>query len=253
MIRRLVLPLVCLAFAAVSLYGQTAEELFGAANEAYRQGDMPKALQGYEEVLHQGYVNGDLYYNLGNAYFRTGNVPRAMLNYERARRIMPADDDLRNNLQVASGRITDRIDPAPRLFVWDWWDGLRNSISIDAATWWSYACFLLLLGGLATLVFAPGYVLRAVGLWTSIAAFVICVVVGAILLSRRADLQRTDEAIVMAAVSTVKNSPDEKSSDAFVLHAGVKVQQIDHVGTWVQIRIADGKVGWIQADEMELI
>jgi SH3-like domain-containing protein len=52
---------------------------------------------------------------------------------------------------------------------------------------------------------------------------------------------------------TVKNSPDAKSSDAFVLHGGVKVQLIDSVGGWSKVRIADGKVGWLEASAVEVI
>ena len=41
----------------------------------------------------------------------------------------------------------------------------------------------------------------------------------AVLVGRRWISGRTDEAIVMARITTVKNSPDAKSTDAFVLHA----------------------------------
>jgi SH3-like domain-containing protein len=57
----------------------------------------------------------------------------------------------------------------------------------------------------------------------------------------------------MSQIVTVKNSPDAKSSDAFVLHGGVKVQLIDSVGGWSKVRIADGKVGWLEASAVEVI
>jgi uncharacterized protein YgiM (DUF1202 family) len=51
----------------------------------------------------------------------------------------------------------------------------------------------------------------------------------------------------------VKNSPDARSSDAFILHAGVKVLVLDSVSGWVQVRLADGKVGWIEGNSLERI
>jgi SH3-like domain-containing protein len=43
------------------------------------------------------------------------------------------------------------------------------------------------------------------------------------------------------------------SSDAFVLHGGVKVQITDRFSTWMKIRLADGKVGWMDGGTAEVI
>ncbi|HLP16085.1 MAG TPA: SH3 domain-containing protein, partial [Bacteroidota bacterium] len=59
--------------------------------------------------------------------------------------------------------------------------------------------------------------------------------------------------IVMSDVSNIKSAPDPKSSDVFVLHTGVKVQVMDEVNGWRKIRLADGKIGWIQEREVETI
>ena len=57
----------------------------------------------------------------------------------------------------------------------------------------------------------------------------------------------------MGEIVTIKNSPDAASSDAFVLHSGVKVQITDRVSSWVKIKIADGKVGWMEEKVLENI
>jgi SH3-like domain-containing protein len=74
-----------------------------------------------------------------------------------------------------------------------------------------------------------------------------------ILIGKAADANRADEAIVTPAIVTVKNSPDRQSSDAFVLHAGVKVRITESIGEWVRIRLADGKVGWVELGVAEKI
>ena len=94
---------------------------------------------------------------------------------------------------------------------------------------------LLLLGG--------NYTVRRVGLIGAAVTGAVFVLLLAIFIGRLADLGATDEAIMMASVATVKNAPDPKSSDAFVLHSGVKLWVIDRVSEWVKIRLADGKTG----------
>ncbi len=61
------------------------------------------------------------------------------------------------------------------------------------------------------------------------------------------------EAIVFAPTITVKSSPDEKSTDLFVIHEGSKVQLIDRIGEWYEIRIANGSVGWLPVTALEKI
>ncbi len=61
------------------------------------------------------------------------------------------------------------------------------------------------------------------------------------------------EVVVIAQSITVKSSPDIKSTDAFVIHEGIKVSLEDKLDNWVKIRLADGKVGWIENDAVEKI
>ena len=63
----------------------------------------------------------------------------------------------------------------------------------------------------------------------------------------------SDAAIVMASSSYVKSAPDAGASDLFMIHEGVRIQILDHVGDWNKIRLEDGKVGWIVKDSFEKI
>ena len=67
------------------------------------------------------------------------------------------------------------------------------------------------------------------------------------------DVTRANSAVVTAKITTVKNSPDAASSDAFVLHSGVKLTITDSVNDWLKIRLADGKVGWLEKGAAEVI
>ena len=61
------------------------------------------------------------------------------------------------------------------------------------------------------------------------------------------------EGVVIEQSLTVKTSPDLKSTDAFVIHEGLKVNLEDRLDNWIKIRLADGKVGWIESNTVERI
>ena len=242
-----------LAALPASVCAQSPEQRFEQGNEAYQQGKISEAVQIYESILQNGYTSGPLYYNLGNAYYREGNIPRAILNYERALRLMPGDDDLRHNLQIANLMITDKIEPTPRLFLWDYVDAVKNAFTLQTVTWLSYAGFVLLVGCICIFVLGRTYFVRKLALWGSVVSVLVLVLFLALFFVKLADVSRTNEAVVTSNIVTVKNSPDEKSSDAFVLHGGVKVQIVDQLSDWIKVRLADGKVGWMEMKETERI
>src|SRR5262245_51415443 len=70
-----------------------------------------------ESVLADGFRNGAVYYNLGNAYYRAGEYGRAIAAYRKAKPYRPRDSyleaNLRQVLSVAPGRLPE---PSPA-----WW------------------------------------------------------------------------------------------------------------------------------------
>jgi hypothetical protein len=250
--RRLTLLTLLLA-AAPELPAQTPEEMLRQANQLYQQGKFPEARDAYGAILKEGYESPDLLYNLGNACYKSGSVPGAILNYERARRLLPGDDDLRHNLQIANMVIIDRIEPTPRLFVWDYWDGIKNFLSLPSLTLTVYLFFFLVAAMSSVFFLARTYALRKIAVLAGSGSLVLFLFFLTVFIARLGDVTRMDEAVVMSPIVTVKNSPDPKSSDAFVLHGGVKVQLIDRVESWSKIRLADGKVGWLEGSAVEVI
>ena len=235
------------------LAAQTPEQQFDQGNQLYQQGKLAEARDVYENLVGKGYVSGELYYNLGNACYRTGNIPRAILSYERALRFIPGDEDLRHNLQMANLSITDRIEPVPRLFIWDYWDAVKNWFSLQTLTLVDYAWYVALMASIAGILLARSYRVRKIAALCTLGTGVVFLFFLAVFGGKLSDINRGDLAIVTSPIVTVKNSPDIKSSDAFVLHGGVKLQVIDRYATWAKIRLADGKVGWMEAGGAEII
>ncbi len=250
--RKLIL-LAAALFSAQLLLAQTAEHQFQQGNALYQQGDYAAAAAAYEKILQAGYTGGELTFNLANAYYKQGQMGRAILYYERALRFLPGDGDVRHNLELANMQIVDKIEPAPRLFLWDMWDDVKDAFSLDGITWMTYLFFVLVAAAGTIVILARSYTIRKAGLLGILTGGVLLFVSASILIGKAAEVSRADDAVITAAIVTVKNSPDPKSSDAFVLHAGVKVRITESIGEWVRIRLADGKIGWVQLEMAERI
>ncbi|WP_373075411.1 SH3 domain-containing protein, partial [Zeaxanthinibacter enoshimensis] len=67
------------------------------------------------------------------------------------------------------------------------------------------------------------------------------------------DYQSDNPAIIFEEEVVVRAEPNQRSSEAFVLHEGTKVQALEELDGWQKIRLADGKTGWVQGNAMRLL
>ncbi len=252
---RIVLTAICLLIFPVigSAATDEASQLFQQGNKLYLNQDYASAAQQYEKILHSGYENGELYFNLGNAYYRLGNIAKAIVNYERAEQLLPNDDDVRFNLQLANLQVVDKIDAVPKFFLYRWFDWLLTVLPLSTLGWTTYILFLLTLILLSLFLFSPALRTKRLSLAGALAAGTLLVLSLVLFTTQSYRESNTHFAIVMSDVANIKSAPDTKGSDLFVLHKGVKVQVLDEVDNWKKIRLADGKVGWIPENECEVI
>ena len=67
-------------------------------------------------------------------------------------------------------------------------------------------------------------------------------------------LVNRNEAIVMNPSVTVRSTPSESGTSLFILHERRKVNVKDNsMKEWKEIRLEDGKVGWVPASAIEVI
>ena len=219
---------------------------FESANQAYREADYPRAAKMYEEILSQGYESAALYYNLGNCYYKLHNIPSAILHFERARKLDPDDEDINHNLALANLRVVDRVEPIPDLFYVTWWHMWSDLATADR--WAALAIVALwttLLLNAALFLPYHSILLRRVLSYLALIAVVLFVLSIAAAVDRHGRELNHRYAVMFEASTNVRSAPDPQSTGLFVLHEGVKVELLDHVGGWNKIRLADGKTGWI--------
>lgn len=231
----------------------SAEELWDSANQAYNEGRFEQAATAYEQILSRELHSAALYYNLANAYFKQGKLGEALLNYNRASRIAPSDEDIRHNQEYAEKMTKDSIEKIPEFFLVTWFGQVRGAMSCTAWTLLSIAMLAVALVMALVYLLAQRMSLRKVGFYTMAAAILLFVATSIFAISQRNLMVNRSEAIVMSSAASVKSSPDRSATELFVLHEGTKVTIGASTDGWAEVRIADGRKGWIEDKRIERI
>lgn len=248
-LRLFVLSVFCVLCSAF-LQAQSAPELYKTAGQHYKANEFEQAATAYEKILVQGYRTPEVYYNLGNCYYKLKNTGKAILNFERAHNLAPEDEDIIHNLKLAQLKTIDKLQPVPQLAIVTQWNNLLNSQSSKG--WSMFAIGFI---WLALVLFAVYYLVARKGivLFFSLLVLALSVVSVALGFKQAHTEENPDTAILMVANVNVKSAPDANGNDIFTIHEGIKLELCDQVGSWTKIRLADGKVGWIEKNMFEKI
>ena len=220
---------------------------------AYDAGDYASAIALGEQVAATAGVSSHLYYNLGNAYYKDKQYARAILNYERCLLLDPSNEDARVNLEMAGMQTVDKIETIDPTIFSLWSSQIRNWLSESG---WAVAavCFMLLVVvGLCFYFFTRRRLVRQLGFFGAVVAFLLVIIAHQYAAEQYARLTQRDYAIVMSPSVTVRSSPAESGTKVFTLHEGTKVQVRESVGAWSEIELSDGNVGWLPSSDVERI
>ena len=196
----------------------------------------------------------EVYYNLGNSYYKAGDIAKAILNYERALLIQPGNADIRANLEIARAKTIDKVIPVPEVFFVSWTKSLINCLSVDAWAKVGVVCFFLLLASLYFFFFSKQIVWKKIGFIAGIVFLVLVLLANVFAFQQKNELLNRNNAIVLTPSVTVRSTPSESGTSLFILHEGRKVEIKDNsMREWKEIRLEDGKVGWVPASSVEVI
>ncbi|MFC1502514.1 tetratricopeptide repeat protein [bacterium] len=253
--KRIVLSLVYVLLLIVSLgYAGDEERLFQEANTFFQSGQYSEALGTYEAIMDLGYQNGALHYNIGNCYYKLENIGRAILHYERALKWMPGDEDLKANLALANLAVTDKITPRSQFILIRILRGFVHLLPLHIHIVLFFVLYILGMGFLILFIITRKRFLRMIGFRSAIVAGVLFLIFGLFLFSRIQVAKKQVEAVILADRVDVMSSPsDEEGLEVFSLHEGTKVRIDQQTGEWLEIILADGKVGWVRKEVLEII
>jgi len=252
MSRYLLFPLLScyLSLSAQTDYSlQAAQEELSSGDYAHAADILDSLETGLEPTAH-------FYLALGNARFESGRPGEAILAYERGLRLRPGSADLANNLRYVREEAG-----LPSLTIQDvallrWWRvagatlGTTLAYTISLVLWW-----LAVAGAIWWYLRRKrmSEKRRFALLPAAAGVCVLALLFFALGWSRYDYLYRSDEAIIVAPVATLRVSPTPEASAEAELPPGHKITITDRINRYVKVRLGDGRQGYLLLEEVAVI
>lgn len=222
-------------------------DLLTKALEAQDQGRDEDAIQIYNQVIKQGFVNGHLYYNLGISYYKSSRIGEAMAAFLAARRYLPRNADVRANLKFVQGKIKDKLEAEKSLGIFakiypltDWFT--KREISYLTLLVTLFISLITTFG-----IYFEKYKKMAVYGWFGFA--IPCILCLFLMLKWVADPRWG--AIKSQDGAKVFSGPGDTYTLLFSLQVGAPVYLGGQVRqNYLPIEISDGKKGWVALDHV---
>ncbi len=245
---------ICICVLARSAWASELDQatsLFYQGNTHYSEEKYEQAIADYENVLRLGFESGALYYNIGNAYFKDGSLGKAILNYKRAQRLMAHDADLRSNLAYAVSLIKGGIVVVRRRWFSQLFFKLAESFSIDTVALTTVVIFWAL--SLLIIIFILARQTRTTLAYFCIGMLILLLCSISLFGIQFYNTQMRKQAVVIAEFSDAKFEPLTDATTFFTLYEGESVFVGATKKGWVKIKRFDGKQGWIEQKDIELL
>lgn len=247
------LPLLTGLSSLLAVSAVNPDSAYDAANRHYESGEFESAVNLYREIVSGGLESADLYYNMGNAAFRSNNIGYAILYYEKALKLDPAHEDALHNLDYVSRYRVDTFEEVPEFFLRSWINTLVRSLSERTWSILSLVFFILILGSFMVYLFSNRLGMKKAGFAVSLAFLLTFAISMGAAIAQYNRITTPEAGIILSPSVVVRSSPSESGTELFVLHEGTKVGVNEEVSGWQNIRVVDGREGWIPVTDFNYI
>ncbi len=233
-------------FVLVSVFvqAQDAQSLFKKGNEAYKIGDFTTALEAYQSIEKEGEGSAELNYNIGNCYFRLNKVGYAILNYEKALKQDPALEDAQINLVTAQKQTVDKIEQLPLPGIVRVYKGFLSVLNTEGWAKVSLGLVFLFLVFILIINFSKNSTLKkSLFLVNSVNVLLVLLT---LIFAFSSSYYDKEELVLVKDNAYIKSEPTKSGKDLFILHEGTKVQLKQDNNAWIQIKLSDGLIGWVE-------
>ena len=238
---------ICFLFLGFAGFSQT-EALFEEANSAYQEGNYQEAINTYEQILDEGEVSAELYFNLGNAHYKLNHVAPSIFYYEKALQLDPTDKDIQNNIEFARNMAIDDIETVEETGMDQWVNELISTFNFS--TWAVLSIVFSVLFVVLFLLYYFSYrpLFKRILFAGAMISIVLCVITIVFAFQQEAYIQDNQYAIVFQEEIDVRDEPNLRGDASFELHEGTKAKVLEDYQEWYRIELANGAQGWVNKD-----
>jgi len=254
------LPVHCVFLSALFLAGvcfasgtESLSNVFKEGNAHYQSGDFAAAERCYRLLLAQGVDSGSVYYNLGNACFKQKKLGEAIYYWERARRKLPGDSDVRENLQLANLLVVDRIDvpedPLPVRLL---------SRGVHLLTIAQESKIVLTLFIMANVLFGAYLLVRRprLAFWAltaSLTAALLAAFFAGSLAWKVYQENHRKQGVIVEQKVDIRSGPGVENVAVVTVHEGIIVRIRGESNGWYQISLPNGWNGWLPGSSVRIL
>lgn len=242
-----------LTFLLCSISFAQNNELFEEANALYNDGNYTEALENYKTILETGEHSAALYFNMANAHYKLNHIAPSIYYYEKALLLKPNDKDIKNNIAFARNMTVDAIESVPEVGISKFLKNATNLMSSDAWAKLAVSLVIVFVILFVSYYFTYSTFKKRLTFITGSLSLIFSFVALSFAFHKSELLKNDQPAIVFAQETKIKSEPNLRSSEAFILHEGTKVQVLDTVNNWKKIKLSDGKTGWIIKDDIKML
>jgi tetratricopeptide (TPR) repeat protein len=242
-----------LLLASIGSAAESPAAVLGEGNAHYQSGDFAAAERCYRQLIDRGVNGGTVNYNLGNACFKQKKLGEAIYYWERARRMLPADAEVRENLQLANLLVVDRIDvpedPLPIRLIW-------NAVHFFTIAQESRIALVLFFA--ANLLFSFYILIRKprLAFWAATAGLAVALLlllVAGSLTWKIYQKEHDREGVIVEQKVDIRSGPGPENITVVTVHEGVMVHVRAESNGWYQISLPNGWTGWLPGNAIRIL
>ena len=223
-------------------------ELWQKGNQAYQQKQYDSAAFFYEQLAALQ-PTAIVYYNLGNVYYRANKIGPAVLNYERALHLQPGFKEAEDNLLLTQARIGNRVQTGQDIFFVRLWNSVTSGSKANLWAVVNILVLILLLGAILLKRFRNPSWLRPQVTGALVLVWLVFLVIA---IQSAGNATRHDAAIVIQGDTPLINDTQAAKTQS-LLPEGTKVFVIGKKGGRTEVKLGDGRTGWVQDSAIAVI
>jgi tetratricopeptide (TPR) repeat protein len=237
----------CIALTVIA--GNKENKTWQQANNAYNKKNFEQAVSYYEQLLVSKPQNASLYFNLGNSYYKLNKIGEAVLNYQKALRIQPFFQEAKDNLELTTSRIPNRIPIVGEIFFVRWWKTITRA---SLSSFWAAISLFLFLVSIGLLMLQNLGKINLNVSKISLISFVLCTFFLLFAFSSANRKSNHNIAVVMQQDSPLLQEASNGKTYSYIPE-GTTVTIEDEKAELFQVLLPDGRKGWMNKQLVERI